>query len=40
MEHSIALITGEVTKVLFAYVGELFVSAPQIKTADILAEKF
>ena len=29
-----------VAKALFAHAGELFVSAPQIQKADILAEKF
>ncbi|MFZ3262586.1 MAG: hypothetical protein WA172_01175 [Terriglobales bacterium] len=40
MEHSIALVTGEVEKALFARAEELFVSAPQIQKADIPAEKF
>jgi hypothetical protein len=39
MEHSIALVTGEVAKALFAAADELLVSAPQIQKADILAEK-
>lgn len=40
MEHSIALVTGEVAKALFARAEELFVSVPPIQKADILAEKF
>ena len=39
MEHSIALVTGEVAKALFARIEERFVSAPQIQKADIPAEK-
>jgi quinol monooxygenase YgiN len=34
-----AHIRGEVAKALFARAEELFVSAPQIQTADILTEK-
>ena len=34
-----AHVSGEVAKALFARAEELFVSAPQIQTADILAEK-
>ena len=39
MEHSIALVTGELAKALFARTEELFVSAPLIQKADILPEK-
>jgi len=39
MEHSIALVTGEVAKALFAAADEFLASAPQIQKADILAEK-
>jgi quinol monooxygenase YgiN len=34
-----AHVSGEVAKALFARAEELFVSAPQIQTADILTEK-
>ena len=34
-----AHVTGEVAMALFAHAEELFVSAPQIKKSDILAEK-
>lgn len=34
-----AHVTGEVAKALFEHAEELFVSAPQIQKADILAEK-
>jgi quinol monooxygenase YgiN len=34
-----AHVSGEVAKALFARAEELFVTAPQIKTVDILAEK-
>jgi len=34
-----AHVTGEVAKALFARAEELFVTAPEIRTVDILAEK-
>lgn len=38
-EGRTAHVTGEVAKALFAHADELFVSTPEIKTVDILAEK-
>jgi len=38
-EGRTAHVSGEVAKALFARAEELFVSAPDIKTVDILAEK-
>ena len=38
-EGRAAHVNGEVAKALFARAGELFVTPPEIKTVDILAEK-
>jgi quinol monooxygenase YgiN len=38
-EGRTAHVNGEVAKALFARAGELFVTPPEIKTVDILAEK-